>query len=453
MRDRARVAAVYRARSRAVIIAAGALVLLPLTAASCDDQASPVRLGNAEVGTVDEIVEAPGAVTARTAATLTAPASGTLRELYAEPGQRVRKGDVLAVIDSPELTRRRDAAREAVEQAPSGSGVSAGGTAEFAAVRKRTDKQAADAFEQARDAAGKIADPQVRKALTDQVDAAERNYETASDASAAALRSVQQGVASLGRAMGTLSAAQRLQAEQAYELADAAVEALTLKAPVAGVVQLGGPAQSGGSSLAGLLEGGQAAAGSGGAAPGVDAAVPEGGYVAAGTPVVTVVDTARLGLSAEVDETDVLLVEAGVAADIELDAAPGAVYPATVKAVDLLPTTSARGGISYKVRLELGEGSYPDSGEAAPVPRPGMSAVIRLKVRQASGAVTVPASAVVSTDGRDTVWTVRDGRYTAVPVRLGVQGEDTVQIVSGVGAGERVVVAGADQVDAGAEAP
>jgi HlyD family secretion protein len=452
MVDRARVAAVYRARSRAVMIA-GVLVLLPLTAASCDDEANPVRLGNAEVGTVDEIVEAPGSVTARTAATLTAPAAGTLRELYVEPGQQVRKGDVLAVIDSPELTRRRDAAREAVEQAPSGTAVSVGGTAEFTAVRRRTDEQAADAFEQARAAATKIADPQVRKALTDQVDAAERNYETASDASAAALRSVQRGVASLSRAMGTLSAAQRMQAEQAYELADAAVEALTLKAPVAGVVQLGGPAQTGGGSLAGLLSGGQAPTGGGAAAPGVDVAVPEGGYVAAGTPVVTVVDTARLGLSAEVDETDVLLVEAGVAAEIELDAAPGAAYPATVKAVDLLPTTSARGGVSYRVRLDLGEGSYPDSGEAAPTPRPGMSAVIRLKVRQATGAVTVPASAVVTADGKDTVWTVRDGRYTAVPVRLGVQGEDTVQIVSGVGAGERVVVAGADRVDAGAEAP
>ncbi|WP_435827471.1 efflux RND transporter periplasmic adaptor subunit [Actinoplanes philippinensis] len=440
-------------RSRAVILAAGALVLLPMTAASCDDAPDPVRLGNAEVGTVDEIVEAPGTVTARTAATLTAPASGTLRELHAQPGQRVRRGDVLAVIDAPELTRRRDAAAEAVERAPSGGGLSAGGTAEFAAVRKRTDEQAADAFEQARAAAAQIADPQVKKTLLHQVDAAEKNYETASLASATALRSVQRGVASLNRAMGALSAAQRLQAEQAYELADAAVDALTLRAPVAGVVQLGGPAPTGGGSLAGLLETGQAPAGTSGGMSGVDAAIPEGGWVAAGTPVVTVVDTARLGLSAEVDETDVLLVAEGVEAEAELDAAPGAAYPATVRAVDLLPTTSARGGVSYRVRLELGEGSFPDSGEPAPSPRPGMSAVIRLKVRQAAGAVTVPASAVVSADGRDTVWTVRDGRYTAVPVRLGVQGEDTVQIVSGVSAGERVVVAGADQVDAGGKAP
>ncbi|SDS23152.1 RND family efflux transporter, MFP subunit [Actinoplanes derwentensis] len=431
------------------MIIAGVVLLASQTAVSCDEETSAVRLGNAEVATIDEIVEAPGTVTARTAATLTAPAAGTLGELHAEPGQRVRKGDVLAVIDSPDLTRRRDAAREALAQLPSGSPAGIGGISEFTAVRRRTDEQAAKAFEQARESAAAIADPQVRKALLDQVGAAEAGYRTASSASAAALRSVQSGVASLGRAMGSLSAAQRLQAEQAYELADAAVDALTLRAPVDGVVQLGGPAQpASGGSLAGLLAGGQAPAVAGGAVAGVDPAVPEGGYLAAGTPVVTVVDTGRLGLTAEVDETDVLLVGDGIGADIELDAAPGAVFTAKVRSVDLLPTTSARGGVSYQVRLDLGP-----LEKGSPTPRPGMSAIIRLKVRQAADAITVPASAIVSTGGRESVWTVRAGRYEAVPVRLGVQGEDTVQITSGVNAGERVVIAGADQVTAGAEAP
>jgi len=39
-----------------------------------------------------------------------------------------------------------------------------------------------------------------------------------------------------------------------------------------------------------------------------------------------------------------------------------------------------------------------------------------------------------------------------VPVRLGVQGEDVVQVTSGVTAGQRIVVAGADQVHAGDKA-
>ena len=442
-----------RPAPRAALLAA-CVLLLPLTAASCDDEDPGVRLGAATVGTVDEIVEAPGSVTARTAATLTAPAAGTLAELLVSPGDRVTKGQILAVVDAPELHRRRTAAERALDRSPAGGGLSSG-TAGFSAVRERTDRQAATAFTEARSAAGNIADPNLKQALLHQIDAAQQQYSTASATAAAAVRSVQRGVASLSRAVNALSAAQRLQAEQAYELADAAVDALTLRAPVAGVVQLGGPAPAagGGGGLSALLESGgvpplPAAAGGGSGLAGVDDAIPQGAYVSAGTPILTVVDTSSLGLVAEVDETDVLLVQPGATGTAELDAATGAGYPVTVRAVDLLPTTSARGGVSYRIRLDLRKGAFPD-GARAPDPRPGMSAVLRLSVRQASEAVTVPASAVVSADGRDTVWTVRDGRYERVPVTLGVQGEDVVQIVSGIGDGAQVVVSGTDQVQPG----
>jgi HlyD family secretion protein len=413
------------------------LFLLPLTtAASCDDEPSTIRVGEASIGTVGEIVEAPGTVTARTAATLTAPAAGTLAELRVASGDRVDEGDLLAVISSPELEERRESASRALDAAPSPV------SGDFSTVGRRTDSRASAAFEQATEALEKITDPHLKKALQQQIRAAEEQYREASAAAAAAVREVQRGVASLSRAVGALSAAQRLQAEQAYELADAAVESLSLKAPIAGTVQFGGPQQAAAPDVSALLSGAAAPA----VAPqaGVDTAVPEGAYVAAGAPVLTVVDTSRLGLTADVDETDVLLVSAGVKAEVELDAAPGVTYPATVRSADLLPTTSARGGVSYRVRLDLGAGD--------PRPLPGMSAVVRLSVREAAGAVTVPASAVLSVDGRETVWAVRGGRYESVPVRLGVQGEDTVQVTSGVEAGERIVVAGADQVEAGGEA-
>jgi multidrug efflux pump subunit AcrA (membrane-fusion protein) len=440
-----------RARLRPGVLALALVTLVSLTAASCSEQEPGVSVGQAARGTVDEIVEAPGSVTARAAATVSAPAAGTLEDLLVESGQRVSKGQVLAVIDAPELEKRRRAAEKALDQASSG-GTPSVGSAGFTTVRRRTDKQAADAFSDARDAAGRITDPDLKDVLLQQVDAAERQYAAASAAAAAALRAVQNGVASLGRALGSLSAAQRLQAEQAYELADAAVEALTLRAPVAGVVQLGGPTTTGAPSLTDLLSssGGTppTAAAGGTGLPGVDSAVPRGAYVAAGTPVATVVDVTRLGLTAEVDETDVLLVKPGVGAAVELDAATGAGYEATVRSIDLLPTTSARGGVSYRVRLDLAAGKF-DDGAEAPTPRPGMSAVVRLRVRQATDAVTVPASAVVDADGQDTVWVVQNGRYQRVPVRIGVQGEDVVQVTSGLETGQRIVVAGADRVRPG----
>jgi multidrug efflux pump subunit AcrA (membrane-fusion protein) len=444
------------------VLAAAVVLLTSLTAASCGDKPTGVSLGAATRGTVDEIVEAPGSVTARAAATVSSPADGTLADLRVDAGQRVSKNQVVAIIDSPATEQRLKDAERALKASSGGGGVSIGGTAGFTAVRARTDKDAAQAFDGARDAAQKITDPDLKKALLAQVDSARKQYAAASEAAGAALKSVQRGVASLSQALGSLGAAQKLQAQQAYDLAATAVDALTLRAPVAGVVQLGGTsAPASPSSLTSLLAAGSAAGGAAGAAagstagaplPGVDSAVPEGAVVSAGTPILTVVDIGRLGLTAEVDETDVLLVQTGGTATAEFDAAGGATYQATVRAIDLLPTTSAQGGVSYRVRLDLGQGTYGD-GRTAPAPRPGMSAVIRLRVRQAADAVTVPASAIVNADGHDTVWAVRDGKATRVPVTVGVQGEDVVQVTAGLGAGQTIVVGGADQVKPGQELP
>ncbi len=454
-------AVVRRVPPRPAVLVCAAVVALPLTAASCGDEPSTVALGSASRATVTEVVDAPASVTARAAATLTAPAEGVLAEVRVEPGDRVRKGQVVAVIDSPAARRRLQQAEDALA-AGRGAAAPRVGTAGLTRLRKSTDAEAEAAFATAREAAEKVPDPAQRKALHTQLAASRKRYAAASRAAGEAVRSVQRGVAGIGRAVSALGAAQRLQAEQAYELASAAVDALTLRAPIGGVVQAGGTAgPAGAGSLTGLLSG-AAAGGSAGALPGaaaatgtpagVDAAVGAGGYVSAGTPVLTIVDTGRLGVVAEVDETDVLLVEPGTAADIELDAAPGASYAGEVRSVDVLPTGSARGGVAYRVRLSLGKGTFAD-GRAAPTPRPGMSAVARLRVRQAAGAVTVPAGAVFSADGREAIWVVRDGRAQRADVTLGVQGEDAVEIVSGVGEGDRVVVGGTDQVRQGQQVP
>ncbi|PRY33507.1 efflux RND transporter periplasmic adaptor subunit [Pseudosporangium ferrugineum] len=441
---------------RAAVLLVACVLLPPLTAASCGDEPSGVTVGTAGRGTVDEIVEASGAVTARAAGTVTAPAEGTLALLRVDAGDRVRKGQVVAVVDSPAARKRLDAAAEARDAASAGGVPTGGGAAGFTAARQRTDASAGKAFAEAREAAGEITDETLRTALLAQLDAAREQYAAVSAAADAAVRSLERGVASVGEAVAALSAAQRVQARQAYDLAKAAVDALTLRAPVSGVVQLGGTAAAGTPSLTDLIAGADPAAAGAPAAraplPGVDVAVPEGAAVGPGTPILTVVDTGGLGVAAEVDETDVLLVKPGGTGTIELDAAAGATYEAKVRAVDLLPTTSARGGVSYRVRLTLGRGTYAD-GSPAPGPRPGMSAIVRLRVRQAADAVTVPAGAVVSSDGRNVVWAVRGGKAERVAVSLGVQGEDVVQVVSGLDAGQRIVVAGADQVSAGQDLP
>ncbi|HYN96742.1 MAG TPA: biotin/lipoyl-binding protein, partial [Pilimelia sp.] len=230
------------------------VVALCLTAASCGEEPSGIALGAASRATVVEVVDAPASVTARAAATLTAPADGTLDTLHVQAGDRVRRGEVLAVIDSPTAQDRLDQAREARRAARRAGG--GGGSVDLRGLQRATDAEARAAFAAARGAAGKIADADQRTALLTQVTAAQRRYDAAANAAGKAIRSVQRGVAGLSSALSALTAAQRVQAQQAYDLAKATVDALTLRAPLDGVVQLGGAGAasgSGGTSITDLL--------------------------------------------------------------------------------------------------------------------------------------------------------------------------------------------------------
>ncbi|MFG2037627.1 efflux RND transporter periplasmic adaptor subunit [Dactylosporangium sp. NPDC048998] len=432
------------------------LILVSLSGASCSGHDSGIGLGSAGRGDVVEVVDAPATVTARAAATLTAAADGTLASLSVKPGDTVAAGQVLAVVDSPSARQRLKEASDALDALKS-SGGGGVGVKNLSAQQKKTDDAAAKAFADARRAAAQIADATVRTTLTTQIDLAERTYQEAAASARAVIQSVQRGLASISQAMAALTQAQRAQAQSAYDLAQSTVDELTLRAPVAGVVQLGGTSAASAPSITDLIgaaTGGQAptSAPTGAAGPGVDPAVPIGGRVSAGTAILTVVDVSELGLMAEVDETDVLLVQPGVTARVELDAAPGASYEATVTSADVLPTTSARGGVAYRSRLKLGAGRY-DDGRPAPAPRPGMNAVAHLQVRSIQDAVTVPAAAVFNVGGKDVVWLVRGGKAVQQPVSIGVAGQDRVQVLSGVADGDQLVVRGTDKVQQGMDLP
>ena len=446
---------------RTPLVALVIIGVLGLGTAGCEPSTAGIATDEVRRATVVEVVDVPAAVTARAVATLAAPAEGTLARLTVEPGAAVRAGDIVAVVDSPAAQKRLADAKAALDAARSSGGRPA--RIDLSGVQRQVDAAAAKSFADARAAAGQITDATVRAALLTHIDAAEQSYRSAAQTSQRLITQVQRGLASVGSALAALGAAQRIQAQSAYDLAKSTVDSLTLRAPIAGVVQLGGRSTGttgtdplsdllgavGGGLPAGAASAAGAGAGATGAGtPGVDDVLVVGDRVSAGTAIVTIVDVSELGLIGEVDETDVLLVAPDVTASVELDAAPGVLYEARVRTVDLLPTPSARGGVAYRVRLLFG--NPPDgAGSPPPNPRPGMSAVAHLRVRTATDAVAVPASAVFTSELGDAVWLVRNGSAVRAQVRLGVQGEDLVQVLDGLTPGQRVVVSGADQVTTG----
>ncbi|HKT01934.1 MAG TPA: biotin/lipoyl-binding protein, partial [Rugosimonospora sp.] len=219
----------------------GIVTFIALGASSCTSGSSPVGVGTAGTGDVAEVVDASATVTAKAVAGLTAPAGGTVAALNVSTGTAVHAGQVIAVIDSPSAQRQLSEAKSALDAARSGGGSAGlGSTTSLVAAQKQTDDAAAQAFAQARQAAGKIGDATVRAALLAQIDASAKQYASVSATARALVTSVRRGIASVSDAVGALGAAQRAQAQAAYDLAKAAVDALTLRAPIDGVVQLGG---------------------------------------------------------------------------------------------------------------------------------------------------------------------------------------------------------------------
>jgi multidrug efflux pump subunit AcrA (membrane-fusion protein) len=399
-------------------------------------------------------------VQARATSTLSSPATGAVQKVYVRDGQRVAAGTLLVRISSPETTDQLTRARAQLAQVGSPSAPA------YLPVGTGTDTAAGTAFDTARTAAARIPDPKAKAAVLAQIESAAKQYALAAAQARAAVAAINSGIGSLSAALASLTAAQRTQAETAVGIAEQAVKALDVRAPIDGTVQLGGQApttgtQGGGTSLdsvlgqlpAGVQDQAASALGGGSSNSGASTTGPvtAGMPVASGTVLATVVDTSVLSLVAEVDETDVFLVKPGIRAAVELDAVPGARYEATVATVDLTPTQSARGGVAYRARLALGNGTAGGGDEAAPRPRPGMSAVADLQVRTAKDAVSVPASAVVRDGDRDAVWVVSGGRARRRHVVVGTQGQDSVAITSGLREGERVVVRGADAVREGQE--
>jgi multidrug efflux pump subunit AcrA (membrane-fusion protein) len=440
-------------------------VLLAVVLGACG-RGPDERYAAEEVTRADvvERVSAPGSVQPADQAELKAPANGSIKILRAHDGSQVRSGQVVAELASPEVD---DAVKQA--EAASNAAGSIGGSAPslptgaaieaFSSVQEQVSASTATVLDALR-AALPLLPADQRKAADKRLKEAARRIAKAQKAARRAVQAAagaaQAQTAAVSSSLASAAAAQQAQADAALDIALDQQERLTLRAPIAGTVQLGragsGPAASV-PSIPGLPAGAdQALSGLTGGADAQSASGPPlrpGAQVSTGQTVATILDVDRLMVAAEVDETDIALVKAGQPAEVELDAFPGVPFGARVERVAITPSGSgggATGGVSYQVDLRLGHpaGDVPDQADASP--RIGMTATADVQVRTAKDALSVSSSALVGRDSGQAVYVVEDGHVQLRPVRLAASGEDRIAIASGVQAGERVVVRGAERL-------
>lgn len=179
----------------------------------------------------------------------------------------------------------------------------------------------------------------------------------------------------------------------------------------------------------------------------------EGTTVNASSETPTIVKLAKLDrmeIKAEISEADVVNVKAGQAVRFSLLGATDVEYEAVLDAVEPAPSSitdsdevSTDEAIYYNARFLV---ENPDR-----VLRIGMSANVTVILDSAQDAVTVPLSVLPDRAGPDGRYLLRvldaSGNTQERLVSVGIKGATDVQILSGLEAGDRVIVASTQPID------
>lgn len=164
--------------------------------------------------------------------------------------------------------------------------------------------------------------------------------------------------------------------------------------------------------------------------------VSVGAAVGPGSPLFDLGEPSAAWIVADVFENDLLLVEVGAKASIELASLPNAISGHVVAE-------------SAAIQNELRRASVFIEPDDSAVPlRPGMYARVSITVSE-PGRIVLPTSAVLIKDGRETfVYVEKEpGIFEARPVRAGQSRAGMTPILQGLSGGERVVVKGALLLD------
>jgi membrane fusion protein (multidrug efflux system) len=163
-----------------------------------------------------------------------------------------------------------------------------------------------------------------------------------------------------------------------------------------------------------------------------------GDYVTSASRLLTLqtVDPHRAVI--EVPERHAVRLRRGQTLEFNVAAQPGRVFRAKVEFIDPV--------VQPENRTILVKASAPNPDKLL---LPGMFIEARLATAQRAGAVVVPEDAVQPLRTANVVWAVVDGKAARRVVQLGSRSQGVVEIVSGVKAGELVVVGGLERMAEG----
>jgi macrolide-specific efflux system membrane fusion protein len=401
--------------------------------AAVNDDGSPggttrTRTSKVAKGIVMASVSASGTLSSPSDTGVDFTASGKVTEIDVKVGDKVTAGQVLARIDPTEAREALDEAEADVEvaeanlaKAEEGTSTQGGGSSGGGGTTGGTTGKA-------------LAGPPSASATATGSSTATARPTGGTAPAPAVTVTVTRAATSAPAASATVDAAEVAKAEQALvqarnKLAEArrVLDGTTLKAPSDGVVasvagKVGDSVSASGSG-SGSGSGGSGG-GSGGSSTG-SSSTTISGFVVLANPT-------GMQIKVSFSEADAAKVKAGQAATVTMSVDTSIKLNAKVVSINPLPDGGSSTAAKYSATVAI-------EGDVSAL-RTGQAANVQVIVEQADAALYVPSAAVTGTGANASVQVVTNDGTRRRAVTVGVVGDQTTQILTGLAEGDEVVV-------------
>ena len=359
---------------------------------------APVSIDAVKVETreLQRSVEAVGTLDPNEEVTVSNQVEGTVEELLLDLGDPVRKGQVIAQLDTRELELNVHQQEAALQQELARVGLTDPG-ASFDEATTSQVRQAEAGFADARirlERTKKLAESGV--IAQQQLDAQQAQY----DGAEAALRSSRETVRNIRASIAARRAALALAQKK---LTDAKITA-----PMDGFIK--------------------------------DRPAAAGQFLKANSPVVTIVQNSPLKLHAEVPESAVAALRVGRPVEFRVDAFPERKFEG--KITRLSPSVDQQ---SRTLKLEA------VVNNADGLLKPGFFARVTVHTDRKDKALVIPVASLLNVSGIEKVFVIENGKVAERIVRSGVRSANEVEIIDGLNEGEHVATSNLGSLQQGRE--
>jgi HlyD family secretion protein len=362
-----------------------------------------VQTTPAEKEDISQIVNEEAVIFPLQQATVAPKITSTIKQLLVQRGSRVKKGQLLAVLENADLAAAAESSRGEFAQAEA-----AYTTAVTSGLPQQIQKAELDAAsaKSAFDAAEKVYNS--RKDLFQQGAVPRRDLDTAQVALVAARSQNEQAQKQLadlqriGKEQALKSAqGQRLAAEGKYHGASAQLSYSEIKSPIDGVV--------------------------------TDRPLYVGDLATANQPLLTVMNISKLIAKGHIPQSEAAQLKVGNPAQLKV---PGMDEPIEGKVTMVSPALDP-GSTTIEVWVE--------AKKPNPALRPGITVQVAMTAKTVKEAVVVPAAAVYKNpegSGNYVLVAGTDDKAHMKPVQVGIRNGEDAQIASGINPGDPVITSG-----------